>query len=559
MLQEIHIQNLALIERLQLNLAQGFTSLTGETGAGKSILLDGLGLVLGERADSSLVRHGEERAEVSAQFDIALLPQVQAWLQEQALDDDDLCLLRRIVNADGRSKAYINGRPVPASSLKALGNLLVDIHGQHEHQSLLTNSNQQNLVDAYGHHQTQLEQVKQAFKHWQKLKHRYDDLQANQAEHQSKLELIEFQLNEFNKLSPQTGEFEALSDEQSTLAHASEIKRNGLLSYEALDGEVGATHLVSEAIQQLEQLGEYTPTLNAQLSQLHTTLIDLQEAANDIHHFAESVELDPERLNALDERLSALYALAKKYHLSPEDLTSKHQQLQQAFENLNLDGGSLDELKIQIDQAWLDYEKTAQILSKQRKTSAKKLSQTVSSSMQTLGMAKGEFKIDLTPLDKPSAQGSDRIEFLVSANPGQPAKPLAKVASGGELSRISLAIQVASAEVAQIPTLIFDEVDVGIGGGIAEVVGQKMQQLGQHRQVLSITHLGQVAAYGNQHLNVSKQTSKGKTLTQVTPLNPQARIEEIARMVGGLEITEQTLKHAQEMLERAQLNLQART
>lgn len=552
MLQEIHIQNLALIERLQLNLNQGFTSLTGETGAGKSILLDGLGLVLGERADSSLVRHGEERAEVSAQFDIELLPQVQAWLQEQALDDDDLCLLRRIVSADGRSKAYINGRPVPASSLKALGDLLVDIHGQHEHQSLLTNSNQQNLVDAYGHHQTQLEQVKQTFKHWQKLKHRYDDLQANQAEHQSKLELIEFQLNEFNKLSPQTGEFEALSDEQSTLAHASEIKRNGFLSYEALDGEVGATHLVSEAIQQLEQLGEYTPALNAQLSQLQTTLIDLQEAANDIHHFAESVELDPERLNALDERLSALYALAKKYHLSPEDLTNKHQQLQQEFENLNMDGGSLDELKIQIDQAWLDYEKAAQGLSKQRKTSAKKLSQTVSSSMQTLGMEKGEFKIDLTPLDKPSAQGLDKIEFLVSANPGQPAKPLAKVASGGELSRISLAIQVASAEVAQIPTLIFDEVDVGIGGGIAEVVGQKMQQLGQHRQVLSITHLGQVAAYGNQHLNVSKQTSKGKTLTQVTPLDPQARIEEIARMVGGLEITEQTLKHAQEMLERAQ-------
>ena len=552
MLQEIHIQNLALIERLQLNLSQGFTSLTGETGAGKSILLDGLGLVLGDRADSSLVRHGEERAEVSAQFDIQHLPQVQVWLQEQALDDDDLCLLRRIVNADGRSKAYINGRPVPASSLKALGDLLVDIHGQHEHQSLLTNSNQQNLVDAYGHHQAQLEQVKQTFKHWQKLKHRYDDLQTNQAEHQSKLELIEFQLNEFNKLNPQAGEFEALSDEQSTLAHASEIKRNGFLSFEALDGEVGATHLVSEAIAQLEQLGEYTPALNAQLSQLQSTLIDLQEAANDIHHFAESVELDPERLNALDERLSALYALAKKYHLSPEDLTNKHQQLQQEFEDLNIDGGSLDELKIQIDQAWLDYEKAAQILSKQRKTSAKKLSQTVSSSMQTLGMEKGEFKIDLTSLDKPSAQGLDKIEFLVSANPGQPAKPLAKVASGGELSRISLAIQVASAEVAQIPTLIFDEVDVGIGGGIAEVVGQKMQQLGQHRQVLSITHLGQVAAYGNQHLNVSKQTSKGKTITQVTPLDPQARIEEIARMVGGLEITEQTLKHAQEMLERAQ-------
>lgn len=555
MLQEIHIQNLALIERLQLNLTHGFTSLTGETGAGKSILLDGLGLVLGERADSSLVRHGEDRAEVTAQFNIDKLAHVQTWLKDQALDDDDLCLLRRVVSADGRSKAYINGRPVPASSLKGLGDLLVDIHGQHEHQSLLTNANQQDLVDAYSHHQGQLDKVRQTFKQWQQLKQHYQDLVTNQAEHQSKRELIEFQLNEFNKLAPQTGEFETLSEEQSTLAHASEIKRSGFLGYEALDGETGATHWINEAIQQLEQLNEYTPALNPQLSQLQSALIDLQEAANDIHHFAESVELDPDRLQNLDERLSQLYALAKKYHLNPEGLSNKHQQLQESFDDLSMHNGSLDELKIQIDQAWLDYEKQAHILSKQRQISAKKLAQTVTKSMQTLGMEKGELKIDMSRTEKPSALGLDKIEFLVSANPGQPAKPLAKVASGGELSRISLAIQVASAEVAQIPTLIFDEVDVGIGGGIAEVVGQKMQQLGQHRQVLSITHLGQVAAYGDQHLNVSKQTSKGKTLTQVSPLEPTQRIEEIARMVGGLEITEQTLKHAQEMLERAQNRL----
>ena len=553
MLQEIHIQNLALIEKLQLNLYSGFSALTGETGAGKSILLDGLGLVLGERADSGLVRHGEERAEVSAQFDILSLPHIQAWLNEQALDDEDTCLLRRVVSADGRSKAYINGRPVPASSLKALGNLLVDIHGQHEHQSLLSSANQLILIDAYGHHQGQVDKVKHAYKHWQQLSHKYNDLKLNQAEHQSKLELVEFQLREFDKINPQSGEFEALSEEQSTLAHANEIKRAGYLGYEALDGEQGATRLIHDAISQLETLSEFTPALNSQFEQLQSALIEVQEAANDLHHFSESVELDPERLNAVEERLAELYALAKKHHLNPDELANKHQQLRQELENLSQNFGSLDTLKLEIDQAWLDYEKLAKTLTKQRQTSAKKLSKTVTDSMQTLGMEKGQFTIELNPLEKPSAQGMDRIDFLVSANPGQPAKPLAKVASGGELSRISLAIQVASAEVAQIPTLIFDEVDVGIGGGIAEVVGQKMRQLGQHRQVLSITHLGQVAAYGNQHLNVSKQSQKNKTLTQVSALDEAQRIDEIARMVGGLEITEQTRKHAQEMLQRAQV------
>lgn len=554
MLQELHIQNLALIEKLQLNLHSGFSALTGETGAGKSILLDGLGLVLGERADSSLVRHGQERAEVSASFAIDQLPQVQAWLQEQALDDDDLCLLRRVLGADGRSKAYINGRPAPASSLKALGDLLVDIHGQHEHQSLLSANNQLSLVDAYGHHQEAVNQVKQAYKHWQQLSHKFDELKHNQAEHQSKLELIDFQLTEFNKLAPQPGEFENLSEEQSTLAHANEIKRGGFLSYEALDGDNGATTLINDAISQLEQLSEYTPALNTQLGLLNSALIDLQEAANDIHHFAESVELDPERLTGLEQRLSQLYALAKKYHLSPDELAAKHQELKQTFDSLNQDYGSLDNLQAEIHQAWLAYEKQAKTLTKQRQTSAKKLSETVTNSMQTLGMAQGQFSIDINPADKPSASGLDRLEFLVSANPGQPAKPLAKVASGGELSRISLAIQVASAEVAQIPTLIFDEVDVGIGGGIAEVVGQKMQQLGQHRQVLSITHLGQVAAFGNQHLKVSKHSAGDSTVTQVNQLDNQQRVEELARMVGGLEITQQTLNHAADMFNRAQIN-----
>lgn len=552
MLQEIQIQNLALIEKLNLQFHSGFTALTGETGAGKSILLDGLGLVLGERADSSLVRHGEQRAEVSATFEIDQLTQVQAWLLEHSLDDEDLCLLRRVVSADGRSKAYINGRPVPVSSLKSLGNLLLDIHGQHEHQSLLSSNNQLNLVDAYGHHQTQLEKTKKTYTHWQSLSRRFDELTANQSEHQSRLELVEFQLKEFDQLDAQPGEFETLSVEQTTLAHANEIKHSSYLSYQALEEDQGASIMIHEAILKLEQLAEFTPALNNQLKQLQSALIDIQEAANDIHHFSESVELDPARLELVDERLTQLYSTAKKHHLDPDALTEKHQQLIQEFESLNLDYGSLDELKAKIDQAWLDFVKQAEALSKERQASAKKLSATVTETMQTLGMEKGRFKIEIDQADKPSSSGLDRIEFLVSANPGQPLKPLAKVASGGELSRISLAIQVASAEVAQIPTLIFDEVDVGIGGGIAEVVGQKMRELGQQRQVLSITHLGQVAAYGNQHLTVAKQTLKDQTTTQVFELDKTQRVEEIARMVGGLKITKQTLNHAQEMFEQAQ-------
>lgn len=554
MLTELHIQNLALIEKLHLTLAQGFTALTGETGAGKSILLDALGLILGERADSDLVRHGEERAEVSAQFDISRQPDIQAWLAEQALDDDGQCIVRRIVATDGRSKAYINGRPVPASSLKTLGDALVDIHGQHAHQSLLSLAHQLQLLDAYGEHSQTLAQTKQAFKHWQQRRQHYDELKANQVEHQSRLELIQFQLQEFDKILPLADEFDNLSDEQRTLAHASEIKRAGYLSHEALDGDNGASALINEAIHQLEQLSQFTPNLQNQLSQLQSALIELQEAANDIHHFAESVELDPERLQQVEARLSELYALAKKYQLSPNELVHKHQQLRQDFNQLNQNLGSLDDLQIEIDQAWLAYEQHARSLTTLRQHSAQRLSELVTTGMQTLGMEKGSFSIELSTLDKPSAQGLDRIEFKVSTNPGQPAKALAKVASGGELSRISLALQVACAQVTKRPTLIFDEVDVGIGGGIAEVVGQKMRQLTQHCQVLSITHLAQVAAYGNQHLTVAKHSEGQITRTLVRSLDDAQRTEELARMLGGLEMTQQTLRHAQEMWQRAQSN-----
>lgn len=555
MLLDLQIKNLALIENLSLNFKAGFSSLTGETGAGKSILLDGLGLALGERSDASLVRHGEERAEVSASFAIDKIPAAQNWLAENSLDEDGLCLLRRIVNAQGTSRAYINGRQVPAGNLKELGSLLIDIHGQHEHQSLLSLNNQMDLVDAYGHHEKQLTKVQASYKDWQTQYKYLEDLRNNQAEHQSKLELLEFQLSEFEKLQIQANEFSELASEQSTLAHANDIKRFGFAAYQALEGEndmQGAIGLIADAIAQLEKLAEFSPELNSQLEQLQSNLIDLQESAGDIYQFAESVDLDPARLQQVDERLGALHALAKKYQLDADNLAQKHQELLAEHQKLKQDFGSLDELETKLNQAWLQLNEDAKALTKLRLASSEKLAKTVTATMQTLGMEKGVFSIEISPLEKPNAKGIDRIEFMVAANPGQPAKPLAKVASGGELSRISLAIQVASAEVAQIPTLIFDEVDVGIGGGIAEVVGQKMRELGQKRQVLSITHLGQVAAFGNQHLAIAKQTKNNQTSTKVVELNETERVEEIARMIGGLEITEPTRQHAKELLTRGQ-------
>lgn len=552
MLQELTIQNLALIEKLTLPFKAGFTTLTGETGAGKSILLDALGLSLGERADSTLVRYGTERADITANFDIRDVEPAQAWLKENELDDDGHCLLRRTVTNEGRSKAYINGLPVAVGQLKALGNLLIDIHGQHEHQTLLQTNKQLELLDAYAQHPELVENSRKNYQAWSKLSQKLNLLMSEQSERQSKVELLEFQLKEFNKIAPQVDEFEALSEEQNILSHANEIQKANLNAYDLIDGEDGVTERLTRAISELEEVAAFQPQLANTLAQLNSVLIDAQEIATDCQHLGNQIELDPERLQSVDSRLSDLFGLAKKYHISPEELAQKYQQIQSELDLITSDSESLDSLKSQMDVAWKTFIKAGQLLSASRQKSAEKLGKTVTQSMQELGMPNGQFQIDVSALEKPQATGLDKTEFLVTANKGQPLQPLAKVASGGELSRISLAIQVASAEVASLPTLIFDEVDVGIGGGIAEGVGQKMQTLGLHRQVLSITHLAQVAAHGNQHYHISKSTQNDLTFTQVNELTTAERIEELARMLGGMKITEQTRKHAEEMLATGQ-------
>ena len=551
MLQTLSIKNLALIENLTLDFKTGFTTLTGETGAGKSILLDGLGLTLGERANASLVRHGTTRSDVTADFEISKLPLVQAWLAESELDDDNQCLLRRTLTVEGRSKAYINSLPVSVKQLKHLGGLLINIHGQHEHQTLLQPQKQLELLDAYAQHDDLSTQVAKQFKRWRDLTQQLKTLQAQQADKQSQLELLNFQLQEFDEIAPVMDEFDELSAEQKSLSYANEIKQSAYQVYQTIESKNSITDGFNFAINELEKVSNYHPKLATALQQLQSVLIETQEIAHDIQTIEREIELDPNKLQRLDSRLSELFNLAKKYLVEPNHLVTKHQAIRDQLAKLNGSAESLEQLKTEVENAWQTYLQSSQLLTNSRQKSALRLTEDISKTIQILGMADGKFSITIQTEEKPTNQGMDSVEFLISANKGQPQQAINKVASGGELSRISLAIQVACAEVTSLPTLIFDEVDVGIGGSIAEVVGQKMQQLGKHCQVLSITHLGQVAAYGNQQLNISKSSTENTTTTQVIELNNAQRTEEIARMVGGMIITEQTRKHAQEFLQNA--------
>lgn len=552
MLQELRIQNLALIEKLELLFQPGFTTLTGETGAGKSILLDALGLALGERADSGLVRHGTPKADVIAQFEVAQLPHVMSWLEEQELEEETQCLMRRTVTAEGRSKAYINGYPATANQLKTLGAMLIDIHGQHEHQNLLSANQQIHLLDAYANHAHLLADTKLSYQHWQQLQKQLHQLEEEQADFQSRLELLSFQKNEFDELKPSEGEFESLSEEQNQLSHANEIKQACEQAYAHLEEEQGAVDAINNAIHALSEIVDFNPSLQTTIEQLNSSLIEIQEAASEVHRTAEHIELDPEQLNEVEERLAKLFGMAKKYNLEAEELVDKHQQIFSELERLENSDESLEQLKQEVKSAAKDFEGKASKLTQSRQKAATKLAKIVTQGMQTLGMENGQFDIRITQNESVNALGQDRVQFLVTANKGQPLQPLSKVASGGELSRISLAIQVATSEVASLPTMIFDEVDVGIGGGIAEVVGEKMQQLGASKQIFSITHLPQVASHGHQHLFIQKQTKGNVTRTAVTALNDRERVEELARMLGGKELTEQTRTHAKEMLQTAQ-------
>ena len=555
MLTHIHIWNFAIVEQLDIEFDTGLTVLTGETGAGKSILLDALGLALGDRADSSVIRHGSDKAEISVTFTIRDAKQAQAWLTEHDMLSEDECIIRRSISHKGASKAFINGIPSTIQQLRQLGEMLVDLHGQHEHQSLLQKDAQRQLLDDYANHKPLLEKVRTHYQQWQQLQTEYQRLSQANNDRDSRLELLRYQVNELATLALQANETEQLEQELKRLSNANQLLQTAQSAMNALqeDEHHSIQRTLADNLNQIQSLVRVDENLEPITELLNNALIQVQETISELRHYADGLELDPARLAEVEQRITDIHNLSRKHHVKPEELVTLYPKLEQELADLEQADIKLEGLLHDIDQAKSAYHTAAEKLSQSRNKTAKALSKKISDAMQTLSLEGGKFAVDIAPLAESqwSALGGDSIEFQVSANPGQPLKPLTKVASGGELSRISLAIQVITAQAARIPTLIFDEVDVGIGGRVAEIVGLQLRALGEQRQVICVTHLPQVAALGHHHYQVSKQTTKKKTSTDISPLDPIQRIDEVARMLGGVEITAQTLSHAKEMIEKA--------
>lgn len=555
MLSHLHIRNFAIIDEVELELHGGLSVLTGETGAGKSILIDALGLVLGDRADAGMIRHGADRADISATFELAGLPAVAAWLDEQELGAEDQVLVRRSLGADGRSRAYINGQSVPLQTLRGLGDLLVDIHGQHEHQSLSKRPVQLALLDFHGGLDGARRQAQEAFQAWREVQERLARLQGSESDRAARLELLRYQHQELEQLALGEGELDELEDEHRRLANSGRLAEQSRASLEALyeGDEVNAYQLLSAAAQRLEPLAEIDPGLAGTLTLVNEAAIHVQEAADQLGRYLSALDMDPARLDWVEDRLAAIHALARKHRCEAGELPALASHLQQELAQLESADQDLGQLAVRVNKARQAYFAVAGELSDRRAAAASELGQRVSQVMQRLGMQGGKMQVNLERRGEDSARadGLDRVEFLVAANPGQPAGPLSKVASGGELSRISLAIQVVAASGSEIPCMVFDEVDAGVGGGVAEIVGQCMRQLGMQRQVLCVTHLPQVASQAHQHLKVAKLTDGTHTRTRIAALNEQETVEELARMLGGVKITQRTREHAREMLENA--------
>ncbi|HEB93773.1 MAG TPA: DNA repair protein RecN [Gammaproteobacteria bacterium] len=554
MLRNIHIRHLAVVDELNLDLQPGMTVLTGETGAGKSILIDALSLALGDRADSGVIRAGQARAEISADFDLDGLTAINDWLNEQELDDDGQCLIRRTISRDAPSRGYINGRLVPMQSLRELGEMLVDIHGQHAHQSLLRRDAQRQALDAYAGHQKLIDGVAGQYRQWHSLRERLDELTTNRSQREDRLELLRYQVQELQELALKEDELTALEEEHDRLANLNQLREGSQqvlqLLIENEDNALADT--LERAASDLERLQSFDARLGNIMQTVRDAAIQTSEAGHELRDYLEGLSLDPERLREIDQRLGLIHDLSRKHQVSVAELPALQQQLEDELATLEDADVALDATARELAATETAYRIAANKLQASRRRAAKKLAKAVSDNMHQLGMKEGCFEIALETREHYAAYGLERVEFLVSANPGQPPQPLAKIASGGELARISLAIQVITVGTGSIPTLIFDEVDVGIGGGIAEIVGRLLRNLGHERQVLCVTHQPQVASLAHQHLQVHKQSNKKTTITDVSPLTAEARVDEIARMLGGLEITEQTLSHAREMIERGQ-------
>lgn len=554
MLSQLKVSSFAIADRLEVLFNDGMTVLSGETGAGKSIILDALGLALGDRADTSMVRHGEPKAEISATFELDKHPKALEWLKSHDLEAGEQCILRRVITAEGRSRSYINGHPSPLQNLKSIGELLIDIHSQHEHQSLLNKDNHRVIVDNFGQLQSTSEKVAQAFNTWSKQAKHLARLENNQDEITARIHLITFQLEELEALGLQEGEVEDLEKEQSQLANAELLLGR---AHEALalcsDGDTNATSMVSSATSALNNLPSENHEISEALNMLSEAQIQIEEASGNLRHFIDSFDLNPERLQFIEERLSTTYQLARKHRCEPTELIDVQNKLSKELHDFNSGDQNLEQLQAEVAELETAYRSLGEKQRELRIKCAGSLEKQICEQLALMDMKSVKFCVNIAPLEnsKVNQFGLDTIEFLISTNPGQPPKAINKVASGGELSRISLAIQVIVAQNSTIPTLVFDEVDVGIGGGTAQIVGRLLKSLGKNGQIICVTHLPQVASQGDHHYFISKKEIEGKVCSSIDLLDENARTEEIARMLGGIEMTEQTLAHAREMLETA--------
>ena len=555
MLSLIRAKNYAVIDEVELEFARGLSVMTGETGAGKSILVDALGLALGDRADAGAVRLGTERAEISVLFEIPQRHEALAWLTERGLDDGTSCALRRVVGSDGRSRAFINGQPATLQDLKALGGMLVDIHGQHAHQSLLESAAQRELLDSYGGHEDLAAAVAAEYATWRTIENDLDSRRKSGADRSAELELLRFQATEIDTLAVGDGEPQQLAIERDRLANTDRLLGgvNAALERLAESDSASAYSAVVQARRELERLVEHDPALRAPAELLAGIEAEVRDVESTLAHYRDRIEADPDRLTWVDERLAKIRAVARRHGVAPENLAATLLALRTRISSLDGGAGSLEALAAKAAAARSVFFAAAKKLSAKRAKQAATLSRAVTEELTELGMPHGEFRVDLEPRTDERADGNglERVEFQVRLNPGQAFGALSKVASGGELSRLSLAIEVVRSGASPVTAFVFDEVDAGIGGRVAEIVGRKLRHIAKARQVLCVTHLPQVASQGQAHYRVVKLTDGKTSRTQVKPLSADERVEELSRMLGGVEITERTRAHAAEMIDRA--------
>ena len=553
MLRQLSIKNYATVDSLDIEFRAGMSVITGETGAGKSIILGALGLTLGDRADKAIVRTGADKADICAEFDTTGIPDASNWLEQHDLNDNsNACLLRRVVGSDGRSKGYINGSPVTMANLQELGEMLIDIHSQHEHQSLLHRRTHQRLLDEFGVKPQLLDDLHANFKQWQQNFQRMELLQDRSEEHSAQTQLLSYQLIELDDMAIGTNEADALEAEFKILNNADEsiASVQSALALCADNDEQNLSSMLNQTLSILSALPDTDTRINSIRTLLETANIQIEEALADLRAFNDEFEADPQRLEQVNARLSALHALARKHKVKPAELATITATLRQQLSELENSDEELARLSLLDAELRKQHQLFAGEVTIQRQAGAKKLAQRVNAQLKNLGMPNATLTVQLNKADssEPAMHGNEWVEFLVSTNPGQTPKPLIKIASGGELSRISLSIQVITAQTSHTPSLVFDEVDVGIGGGVARTVGELMRELGKTTQILCVTHQAQVAGQGHHHLFVSKSSDKKSTLTHIVALTDKEKVREVARMLGGEELSEESLAHAQQMV-----------